>query len=408
MDHGREAYATSAPDPTASAGRRMTIRSPSDAGSRGPRKRSTPAGLDDAKAVSDALEAWFSAAARDLPWRSRRSGWHALVSELMLQQTQVARVVDAFERFTARFPDAAALAAAPEAEVLALWQGLGYYRRARLLQAAARAICERHGGEVPTSAEDLRALPGVGRYTAGAIASIAFGAREPIVDGNVLRVLSRLAAKQTRAGDPSDERWAWEQATRVVEAARSPAATNEALMELGATVCTPASPRCGSCPLSARCVAAAAGTAGSIPAPRKAAARRTLHWHALVDCGTDGVLLERRPDRGLWAGMLQPPTVESDSPLDADELAARWGVPVREAGAFTHVTSHRTVEFRVFTAAEGHAASIDGAARVPLGRLGEVPLSNAAWRTFECAGLPVRTPPSASPGRAARSARSGS
>jgi A/G-specific adenine glycosylase len=194
----------------------------------------------------------------------------------------------------------------------------------------------------------------------------------------------------------------------VVEAARSPAATNEALMELGATVCTPASPRCASCPLSARCVASAAGTAGSIPAPRKAAARRTLHWHALVDCGTDGVLLERRPDRGLWAGMLQPPTVESDSPLGADELSARWGVPIREAGAFTHVTSHRTVEFRVFTAVEGHAASIDGAARVALDRLGEVPLSNAAWRTFECAGLPVRTPPSASPGRAARSARSGS
>ena len=386
----------------------MTIRSPSNAGSSSARAGAPPEGLRDPEAVSGALEAWFPAAARDLPWRAHRSGWHALVSELMLQQTQVARVVAAFGRFVKRFPDAAALAAAPEEDVLALWQGLGYYRRARLLQAAARAIHERHGGVVPESAAELRALPGVGRYTAGAIASIAFGAREPIVDGNVLRVLSRLAARPTRAGDPADERWAWEQSARIVGAARSPAIANEALMELGATVCTPAAPRCASCPLASRCIAAAEGSAATIPAPRKAVARRTVHWHALVDCGPAGVLLERRPDRGLWARMLQPPTVESTSPIDASELASRWGVPVREVGAFTHVTSHRTVEFRVFSVSVGHAASIDGAVRVALDRLAETALSNAAWRTFECAGLPVRTPPSASPGRAARSARSGS
>ena len=386
----------------------MTIRSRSDAGSPGAAERGPPGEIPDPEGISRALEAWFPVAARDLPWRARRSGWHALVSELMLQQTQVARVIDAFDRFVARFPVPADLAAAPEAEVLALWQGLGYYRRARLLQAAARAICERHGGQVPSGAEELRALPGVGRYTAGAIASIAFGAREPIVDGNVLRVLSRVVGKRTRAGDAADERWAWDASARVVDAARSPAVTNEALMELGATVCTPASPRCGSCPLAARCIAAAEGSASSIPAPRKAPARRTLRWHALVDCGERGVLLETRPERGLWARMLQPPTVESEEPLRAEDLAARWGIAVREAGSFTHVTSHRTVEFRVFVPADGHPAAVPGAERVPLERLGEVPLSNAAWRTFECAGLPVRTPPSASPGRAARSARSGS
>lgn len=386
----------------------MTIRSRSNAGSRGAAEGDAPGAPPDPDGISKALEAWFPVAARELPWRTRRSGWHALVSELMLQQTQVARVVEAFDRFVARFPRPEDLAGAPEPEVLALWQGLGYYRRARLLQAAARAVCERHGGQVPADAAELRALPGVGRYTAGAIASIAFGAREPIVDGNVLRVLSRVAGKPTRAGDPSDERWAWSASAAVVAAARSPAVTNEALMELGATVCTPASPKCGSCPLASRCVAAAEGSAGSIPAPRKAPARRTLRWHALVDCGERGVLLERRPDRGLWARMLQPPTVESDAPLGEAELAGRWGVPVRESGAFTHVTSHRNVEFRVFVPADGHAASVPDAERVPLERLGEVPLSNAAWRTFECAGLPVRTPPSASPGRAARSARSGS
>ena len=386
----------------------MAIRSPRAPGSGPSRPRVASAPIQGLSAVSAALEAWFPVAARALPWRERRSGYHALVSELMLQQTQVARVVSAFERFVDRFPAPRELAAAEEHEVLALWQGLGYYRRARLLQAAARAVCERHGGEVPSDAASLRALPGVGRYTAGAIASIAFGLREPIVDGNVLRVLSRVAGRASRAGDPADDRWAWEQAGAFVAAAGDPAVANEALMELGATVCTPAAPRCGACPLAGTCAARAAGTAESIPAPRRTAARRTIHWHALVDADAEGLLLEARPDRGLWARMLQPPTVESDSPLPADELSRRWGAPVREAGSFVHVTSHREVAFRVFVRAGDRAPAAGDARRFPLDALGSVPLSNAAWRTFECAGLPVRTPPSARPARRARSSRSGS
>jgi A/G-specific adenine glycosylase len=186
----------------------MAIRSPSSPGS-GRGRPKAPVGTNpDPGTLPGPLEAWFPAAARALPWRERRSGYHALVSEVMLQQTQVARVVEAFRAFVARFPGPAELAAAPEHEVLALWQGLGYYRRARHLHAAARAVCERHGGEVPADAASLRALPGIGRYTAGAISSIAFGRREPIVDGNVLRVLSRAAGRATRVGDPADERWA--------------------------------------------------------------------------------------------------------------------------------------------------------------------------------------------------------
>ena len=386
----------------------MEIRSQTPRGS-GPgasRALSGPAG--DASAVCRALEGWFPAAARTLPWRTDRSGYRALVSELMLQQTQVSRVLGAFDRFVERFPDARSLAEASEQEVLALWQGLGYYRRARLLQAAARAVCERHGGQVPGDPQALRALPGVGRYTAGAIASIAFGHREPIVDGNVLRVLSRVAGRASRAGDPADERWAWEQAGRLVEAAADPGVANEALMELGATVCTPAVPRCDACPLADRCAARASGDPSSVPLPRRAAARRTLHWHALVDSGSAGLLLERRPERGLWAGLLQPPTVEADVPMPARELAARWGTQVREAGAFVHATSHRDVSFLVFVPEAGGSASVPGAQRVPLGELASCPLSNAAWRTFECAGLPVRTPPSASPGPRGRPVRSGS
>ncbi len=389
-------------------GAHMEIRSQPSRGSGPGAPGPTSGPFDGACGLSSALEAWFPAAARTLPWRTERSGYRALVSELMLQQTQVSRVLGAFDRFVARFPDPRALAEAPEDEVLALWQGLGYYRRARLLQAAARAVCDRHGGTVPDDPEALRALPGVGRYTAGAIASIAFGRREPIVDGNVLRVLSRVAGRASRAGDAADERWAWEQAGRLVEAATDPGVANEALMELGATVCTPAAPRCDACPLAGRCAARRAGTQASIPLPRRPAARRTLHWHALVDSGPAGLLLEQRPSRGLWAGLLQPPTAEADAPVATPELSERWGTEIREVGAFVHVTSHRDVSFRVFVPRAGGAASVPGARRVPLGELPSCPLSNAAWRTFECAGLPVRTPPSASPGPRARSARSGS
>ena len=386
----------------------MTIRSPRAGGSRPSARVPRPRGPDGVKALAAALEAWFPAAARALPWRTERSGYRALVSELMLQQTQVARVLGAFARFVERFPDARSLARAEEREVLALWQGLGYYRRARLLHAAAKAVCERHGGEVPADADALRALPGIGRYTAGAIASIAFGQRAPIVDGNVLRVLSRVGNRRSRAGDPADERWAWERAEAFVRAARDPAVANEAIMELGATVCTPAAPRCGECPAARLCAARAAGTAQSIPLPRRPAARRTLHWHSLVDHGPGGLLLVERPARGLWAGMLQPPTVEAEAPLGAGALAGTWGTAVREVGSFVHVTSHRDVEFRVFVRSGRRHPRVEGARRVTLAELPATPLSTAAWRTSECAGLDVRTPPSAAPGRRARSARSGS
>ena len=385
----------------------MTIRKTTNAGSI--RVANPPQGPDlgDPPAICSLLEAWFPGAARNLPWRTDRTGYGALVSELMLQQTQVSRVVDAFVRFMARFPTVVALANAEEGEVLAAWQGLGYYRRARLLHRAARAIRDEHGGVVPADAEALAGLPGIGRYTAGAIASIVFGQRTPIVDGNVLRVLSRLADHPTRMGDPAAERWAWIQAERLVQVSVSPAVCNEALMELGATVCTPAAPRCGSCPLAARCAARASGRAAEIPAPRKAAARRTLHWHALVDVSPEGLLIAERPATGLWARMHQPPTVEAAHPLEEAALAEQWGTAVRRVGAFTHVTSHRDVRFTVFVAHRAGSPAVEGARRVPIDSLGSVAFSNAAWRVLECAGVPVRTPPSASAGRrAGRAGRS--
>ncbi|NBQ15790.1 MAG: A/G-specific adenine glycosylase, partial [Proteobacteria bacterium] len=261
------------------------------------------------------------------------------MSEALLQQTQVARVVERFPEFMRRFPTPRAMVKAGPSAVLEAWRGLGYYRRARFLHRAAQAVRDMHGAEVPDNVAALAALPGIGRYTAGAIASIVFGQAAAIVDGNVLRVLSRLADHETRMGDPAAERWAWRESTRLVQVASAPGVTNEALMELGATVCTPAAPRCDACPLAAQCAGRASDRAASIPAPRRSAARRTLYWHSLVHVDERGVLLTERPPAGLWAGMLQPPTIESDDPIDITVLGTTWGMPVNQVAQFTHVTS---------------------------------------------------------------------
>jgi len=369
------------------------------------RQHSTKKGLENRRVVAEravhpaaaeAIVAWFPAAARDLPWRRRRSGYHALVSELMLQQTQVSRVVEKFGPFVRRFPTAAALAAASEDEVLTAWQGLGYYRRARFLHAAAKAVVERHGGRVPVDDHAaLIALPGVGRYTAGAIASIVAGARAPIVDGNVTRVFQRLAARDGSAGDRAVTDWAWSEAERFVERAADPAAANEGLMELGATVCTPAAPKCGGCPLAGVCRARREGLVDAIPAPKVRAARRelVLVTARLVRESDDAVLLEQRPREGLWGGLWQPPAVES---ADGRELPARaaaelLGLPatiaLRAAGEVPFQTTHRSVVFVLFDARlkAGRAASAlarGGRQWVTRAAIGEFALSNAAKRVL--------------------------
>lgn len=342
-------------------------------------------------AAADPLAVWFKGAARDLPWRRRRSGYHALVSELMLQQTQVSRVLEKFGPFVRRFPTAAALAAAPEHEVLAAWQGLGYYRRARLLHAAAKAVVERHDGKVPTDLDALLALPGVGRYTAGAIASIVHGARAPIVDGNVTRVFQRLAARDGSASDRPVTEWAWREAEVFVAAAADPAASNEALMELGATVCTPAQPRCADCPVARLCAANRTGKVGTIPAPKKKAARKDLVLVTVrVVRGDGALLLEQRPDRGLWAGLWQPPTAESADGESLSESTAAELVGVTAAvspvGIVPFATTHRSIRFVVFEAkvrGKGAAFATKGRRWVSARELPEYALSNAAKRVLE-------------------------
>jgi len=351
-----------------------------------PSKTARPLGVVDDAAVAASITAWFESAERDLPWRRGRSGYKALVSELMLQQTQVSRVVDSFIAFLDRFPSIAALAAAPESEVLVAWRGLGYYRRARLLHAAAKAIVTRHGGRIPTSAEDLRSLPGIGRYTAGAIASIVFGAREPIVDGNVARVLLRIHGRDVAADSSETVAWLWRRAEELVQAARKPGRFNEGVMELGALICTPRSPDCPSCPVRLACEACSRGTVDRIPVRKQAAARRTVHHHVVLVRRAGLILVEQRPGRGLWAGMWQAPTIESDAPLSparvAAALAAQTGVsitPSTSIHTFTHMTSHREVRFVIH---EARTRIRRGIWRTPQ-EASELPMSSAMRRIVD-------------------------
>lgn len=308
------------------------------------------AGTD--RALASALSRWFARCARPLPWRtSPRDPFRSLVSEFMLQQTQVSRVLEKFGPFMARFPTPGALADADARSVLAAWSGLGYYRRARHLHAAAKALVSRHREVVPSDVEALMALPGVGRYTAGSIASIVFGKAAPIVDGNVTRVLLRLHGKPLAHGSPQASRWSWERAETLVVAARSPALFNEGLMELGATVCTPRTPDCGRCPLRASCVARAKGLQHSIPSPKRVASRRPLHCASILITDARGrVLVEPRPASGLWADLWQAPTLESAEAPPARAELRRWiGLDTLTAeGSFRHGTTHRDVFFHVW------------------------------------------------------------
>jgi A/G-specific adenine glycosylase len=262
------------------------------------------------------LLAWFDTHGRhDLPWTLDRTPYAVWVSEVMLQQTQVGTVIPFYARFMQRFPTVAALAAAPLDDVLALWAGLGYYARARNLSRAARAVMEEHGGALPASFDALHALPGIGRSTAGAILAQAFGARWPILDGNVKRVLSRYHAVAGWPGAPAVANELWSRAEAHTPHERV-ADYTQAIMDLGATLCTRARPACTLCPLGADCAAALAGTQASYPAARPKRARAQRHVTALVVRDTQGrVLLERRPARGIWGGLYSLPELpEDDSP----------------------------------------------------------------------------------------------
>ncbi|TVP48233.1 MAG: A/G-specific adenine glycosylase [Gemmatimonadales bacterium] len=322
-----------------------------------------PRGAAEVARFRAALLDFFDDRGRDLPWRRTSDPYLILVSEIMLQQTRVETVVPYYRKWIERFPDAATLAAADTEEVLRYWQGLGYYRRARNLQLAAREVEAEWGGALPGDAKALGTLPGVGPYTAGAVASIAFGEAVPAVDGNVRRVMARLL------DDPAPGAALLAREVGALVPPERPGDFNQALMELGATVCTPRSPRCDRCPVAEWCAARAAGTQESRPRPpaRKTVPRMVEAVAVVVRPGDSGweVLLRRRPDDGLLGGMWECPGVEVGSggaPHPAGEggfreaaraLAGRLcpgagGMPTLDEvlPAVDHVFTHLRVTYR--------------------------------------------------------------
>jgi A/G-specific adenine glycosylase len=306
-----------------------------------------------------ALAAWFRKAARDLPWRSTRDPYAILVSEIMLQQTQVATVIPFYERWLARFPDFASLADAEGSDVLSVWQGLGYYSRARNLHRAARTVVAAHGGAMPRDAALIRALPGIGRYTAGAVASFAFDLPEPIVDANVARVLARLLNLHTPVDSTAGQRALWETASALVPE-KDARTFNGALMELGAILCTPRTPRCDGCPVRGHCAAFANGTAESLPKkkPRRKITALSEHCAWIVRRGR--ILLEQQTGP-RWRGLWKLPA------LDATPEAA----PV-----FTHdyPFTHHRITLNVFTQ-PAPAQLRENQSWHPLGALAALPLT---------------------------------
>ncbi|HVT44755.1 MAG TPA: A/G-specific adenine glycosylase [Thermoanaerobaculia bacterium] len=298
------------------------------------------------KEIAQRLEGWFARNQRDLPWRARYDPYEIWLSEVMLQQTRMEVVLVYYDRFLARFPNLEALAQAAEEDVLAAWSGLGYYRRARALREAARMVIERHDGVMPDAVELLRELPGIGRYTAGAVASIAHQRRTPVVEGNVTRLLARIDALEAPAGSAVLTRQLWDRATRLVERAESPRNLNQAMMELGALVCRPATPSCNECPVEDLCSARIAGRTGELPRAGKRSQSEALTIPLFIVEDARGNLLMRRERGALMTGMLHFPH-GSDALLDDCSESFAAGELI---GSVRHTVTHRRIEFRVVAA----------------------------------------------------------
>ena len=298
------------------------------------------------------LLAWYRRHARDLPWRRSGDPYRIWISEIMLQQTQVATVRGYFERFIAAFPSIDALAAADEDAVLRLWEGLGYYRRARQLHRAARIVAAEHGGQFPTDAEQVRCLPGIGRYTAGAILSIAFDAPEPILEANTIRLLSRLLAYAGDTHSTAGQRLLWHAAQTLLPA-RGAGTINQALMELGSQVCRPRDPDCLHCPLAALCPTFREGLQKTIPAPRHKPRIEAVREALIVVRRRGRILLVRRAAHQRWAGLWDFPRVPCDktesSPKSAELAAKVYAATGTRIDAIKLLTTfcHGVTRFRI-------------------------------------------------------------
>ncbi|HEX9985672.1 MAG TPA: A/G-specific adenine glycosylase [Thermoanaerobaculia bacterium] len=321
----------------------------------------------DLSSIARNIESWFARHQRSLPWRNTYDPYHVWVSEVMAQQTRLEVVLGYFGRFIERFPTLTALAAASEDDVTSAWSGLGYYRRARMLREGAIDVQQRFGGRVPSTVEELLTIPGIGRYTAGAVASIAYGTKAPIVDGNVTRIVARLFGVDAPVGSPRF----WTHADALVQASNEPRNFNQGLMETGALICKPRNPLCPMCPVNDVCVARATRRIDELPVKKEKQETRSLRIPLYVIRDATGRVLLRRESGPLMTSMFHLP--HGDTSL----LSGR---PLRVLskellGTFKHAVTTRKIEFEVYAATiakvirdgDGEYAWVDVA------RLGDVP-----------------------------------
>jgi len=349
-----------------------------------------PAHFGDAawrRKLSQKLLDWFDRSARDLPWRESRDLYRIWVSEIMLQQTQVATVVAYYKRFLEDFPDVRSLATAEEQQVMRRWEGLGYYRRARQMHAAAKRVVAEHGGEFPRTYEAVRNLPGIGRYTAGAILSIGLDARLPILEANSIRVLARLAAYRGDVMSTGGQKLLWQAAESVLPTRRC-GAFNQALMELGSEVCTPRNPKCDQCPVAKLCATRELGLQDVIPAPKKRPVFEDVTYVAVIVRHGEEVLVRRCLPGERWAGLwdfvrfsVKDKAGESPASL-AQEVESLTGLGVAIGSHFAtlkHGVTRFKITLKCFEAAPAEprrkAKEVEGLRWVTLDELTELPLS---------------------------------
>lgn len=312
----------------------------------------------DIKAYQEDLISWFTEEQRDLPWRKDRDPYKVWVSEIMLQQTRVDTVIPYFNRFVEQFPTVADLAIADEDKVLKAWEGLGYYSRVRNLQSAVREVNEKYQGKVPNTPKGISSLKGVGPYTAGAILSIAYGIPEPAVDGNVMRVLSRILSIWEDIAKPSTRK-IFEEAVRKLISHENPSYFNQALMELGALICTPTSPSCLLCPVREHCQAFHDGNQNELPVKTKKSKQRDVQLVAAILMDAEGrILIHKRPSEGLLANLWEFPNLEIHLPIEPDKVQLMKFMedtyqimiePQEMIGQIEHVFTHLKWNIRVYT-----------------------------------------------------------
>jgi A/G-specific adenine glycosylase len=380
--------------------------------SRRPRGAPRPFAVSERAALRRDLLAWYLREHRDLPWRRVRDPYAIWVSETMLQQTRTQTAIPYYERFMQRLPTVNALAEAPEEDVLALWSGLGYYRRARMLHQAAKRVASTYGGLIPQEADELRRLEGIGRYTAGAIASIAFGRRAALVDGNVARVLARVFAVEDDVRSSRGSATLWRLAEELVagtDAGGSPGDWNQALMELGATVCVPRDPACGGCPVRAHCKALACGMVARLPRTQPRAQPLAVRRTVVVLASRRHVLLARRRGGAAFGGLWEPPGTPDrpampDTPDTAERdvaaLASRLGVAVgalQHTGEVVHLLTHRRMHVDVARGALPRrkvwpipSVDYDAIERVPWDDVAARPQSTLARKVLIMANVTAR------------------